>query len=120
MFKVEYKYSACIKIITDDTRILCDPWFGSSAYEGTWHHFPPVKDTIGLVGDFDLIYVSHIHPDHEAGTDGNLLWKGALSDAGVDGGLRETCCLFDFWKTNKALILVWNVLAFCRRIHGAA
>lgn len=64
MFKVEYKYSACIKIITDDTRILCDPWFGSSAYEGTWHHFPPVKDTIGLVGDFDLIYVSHIHPDH--------------------------------------------------------
>ena len=64
MFKVEYKYSACIKIITDDTKILCDPWLGSNAYEGTWHQFPPIQDKIGLIGDFDLIYISHIHPDH--------------------------------------------------------
>jgi len=64
MFKVEYKYSACIKIITDDTRILCDPWFSGSAYEGTWHQFPPIKDKIRLTGDFDFIYISHIHPDH--------------------------------------------------------
>ena len=64
MFKVEYKYSACIKIVTDDAKILCDPWFGSSAYSGTWHQYPPVQDKIGLIGDFDIIYISHIHPDH--------------------------------------------------------
>lgn len=64
MFRVEYKYSACIKVVTNDVRILCDPWFGSSAYEGTWQQFPPVKDKIRLIGDFDWIYVSHIHPDH--------------------------------------------------------
>jgi UDP-MurNAc hydroxylase len=67
MFRVEYKYSACIKIITDDTRILCDPWFGSSAYDGTWQQFPRIKDKIKLVGDFDFIYISHIHPDHYCG-----------------------------------------------------
>ena len=64
MFRVEYKYSACIKIVTDDVRILCDPWFGGGAYSGTWHQFPPVKNKMGLIGDFDLIYISHIHPDH--------------------------------------------------------
>lgn len=64
MFKVEYKYSACIKIITDDIKILCDPWFGSKAYDGTWQQFPPISDKFSLIGDFDIIYVSHIHPDH--------------------------------------------------------
>jgi hypothetical protein len=64
MFKVEYKYSACIKIVTEDVRILCDPWFGSGAYDGTWQQFPPIKDKIKMTGDFDLIYISHIHPDH--------------------------------------------------------
>ena len=64
MFRVEYKYSACIKIVTDDLKILCDPWFGSNAYDGTWQQFPPIKDKYELIGDFDIIYLSHIHPDH--------------------------------------------------------
>ena len=64
MFQVQYKYSACIKIVTDDIRILCDPWFGSKAYDGTWQQFPPISDKFRLIGDFDLIYISHIHPDH--------------------------------------------------------
>lgn len=37
MFKVFYKYSACIKICADDISILCDPWFSENAYYGTWH-----------------------------------------------------------------------------------
>jgi UDP-MurNAc hydroxylase len=64
MFKVYYKYSACIKVCTDDIAILCDPWFGGNAYEGTWGQYPPVKDARKLVGNFDAIYISHIHPDH--------------------------------------------------------
>lgn len=64
MFRVEYKYSACIKIITEDVKILCDPWFGSGAYEGTWNQFPPIKELKKFIDEFDLIYISHIHPDH--------------------------------------------------------
>lgn len=64
MFKVEYKYSACIKVITNDVKILCDPWFGENAYDGTWQQYPSIKETLKLVGHFDFIYISHIHPDH--------------------------------------------------------
>ena len=63
MFKVEYKYSACIKIITDSFCLLCDPWLSAPAYDGTWSQYPPFSD-LSLVGDFDYIYISHIHPDH--------------------------------------------------------
>ncbi len=64
MFKVFYKYSACIKICTDDLTILCDPWFGGNAYDGTWGQYPEINDLENLVGDFDMVYISHIHPDH--------------------------------------------------------
>ena len=63
MFKVVYKYSACISIATDDITILCDPWFGE-AYEGTWTQFPVIKSIPEYVGNFDVVYISHIHPDH--------------------------------------------------------
>ena len=63
MFKVIYKYSACIKICTDNLTILCDPWFGT-AYEGTWTQFPRCKNIVDFIGDFDMVYISHIHPDH--------------------------------------------------------
>ena len=64
MFKVIYKYSACIKICTDNIIILCDPWFGDNAYEGTWTQYPKIKDLANYIGDFDIVYISHIHPDH--------------------------------------------------------
>ncbi len=64
MFKVYYKYSACIKICTDDITILCDPWFGDNAYEGTWTQFPKPSDIKKYIGSFDYIFISHIHPDH--------------------------------------------------------
>ncbi len=64
MFKVFYKYSACIKICTDDIVILCDPWFSDNAYNGTWIQYPYITDVVNLIGDFDIVYLSHIHPDH--------------------------------------------------------
>ncbi|HZR57353.1 MAG TPA: MBL fold metallo-hydrolase [Terriglobales bacterium] len=61
---VKYIYSACITTSSKDVRILHDPWFSEGIYDGSWFHFPVVSDPIGSIGDVDLIYVSHVHPDH--------------------------------------------------------
>lgn len=62
--KVTYIYSACVVIETPDIRILCDPWFTDGIYDGSWYLYPPVKDPIKLIGEVDVIWISHIHPDH--------------------------------------------------------
>ncbi len=62
--RVQYIYSACIKTVTPDVSILHDPWFTEGIYDGSWFHFPEVKDPCGSIGDVDFVYVSHIHPDH--------------------------------------------------------
>jgi len=61
---VIYIYSACIVTTTKDVRILHDPWFTEGIYDGSWFQFPIVEDPIQSIGDVDLIYISHIHPDH--------------------------------------------------------
>ena len=53
MFKVFYKYSACIKICTEDISILCDPWFGKFAYDGTWTQYPSPQNVVNLIGSFE-------------------------------------------------------------------
>ncbi len=61
---VRYIYSACVVITTPDIKILCDPWFTEGIYEGSWYHFPKLSNPLKKIGDVDLIYISHIHPDH--------------------------------------------------------
>ena len=61
---VKYIYSACIQIETQDVKILCDPWFSEGIYDGSWFHFPKIKDPFKLIDKPDIIYISHIHPDH--------------------------------------------------------
>ena len=61
---VKYIYSACIQIETKDVRILCDPWFSEGIYDGSWYHFPKISDPFKLIDKPDIIYISHIHPDH--------------------------------------------------------
>ncbi len=61
---VRYIYSACVVIETEDVKILCDPWFTQGAYDGSWFHFPLLKNPIDKIGNVDIIYISHIHPDH--------------------------------------------------------
>lgn len=63
-FRVYYKYSACIVISTPDITLLCDPWFGDHTYHGTWERFPRHEITREFIGEFDAIWISHIHPDH--------------------------------------------------------
>jgi UDP-MurNAc hydroxylase len=62
--RLRYIYSACVVIDTPDIRILCDPWFTPGAYDGSWFQWPPIEHPIESIGPADLIYVSHIHPDH--------------------------------------------------------
>ena len=62
--KVRYLYSACVEIETPKLRILCDPWFSEGAFDGSWYHFPKVKNPINIIKKPDLIYISHIHSDH--------------------------------------------------------
>lgn len=64
MFKVHYYYSACIGIRTGDTSILCDPWFTDGAYDGSWFQYPKLLDPLEKIGEYQFIYISHIHPDH--------------------------------------------------------
>jgi len=62
--KVRFIYSACIEIHTNDVSILTDPWFTEGAYDGSWYHFPAVDDPLEIISEPDVIYISHIHPDH--------------------------------------------------------
>ncbi len=62
--KVTYLYSACVLLETEDVKILCDPWFSQGAYDGSWYHYPKMDSPIEKIGRVDLIYISHIHPDH--------------------------------------------------------
>ena len=61
--KVKYIYSACLEINCDNFIILTDPWFTEGAYDGSWYQFPKI-DPFDFIVKPDLIYISHIHPDH--------------------------------------------------------
>lgn len=61
---LRYIYSACIVLETSDLKICCDPWFTQGIYDGSWYQYPEVSDPIDKIGRVDLIYISHIHPDH--------------------------------------------------------
>lgn len=62
--RIRYIYSACVVIETPDVKILCDPWFTPGAYDGSWFQYPVVDNPIATIGPVDLVWVSHIHPDH--------------------------------------------------------
>lgn len=61
--KIKYVYSACIEIKTEDLTILCDPWFTDGVYHGTWYQYPKINP-FDIIDKPDIVYISHIHPDH--------------------------------------------------------
>jgi UDP-MurNAc hydroxylase len=62
--RLRYVYSACTVIETQDLKIVSDPWFTPGIYDGSWFQYPVIDDAVKTVGPADVIYVSHIHPDH--------------------------------------------------------
>ena len=62
--KIRYIYSACVVVETPDVTIVSDPWFTPGEY-GSWMHYPPLpSDPVDIIGEVDLIYISHLHSDH--------------------------------------------------------
>ena len=62
--QVKYYGSACAEIVTEDVRILCDPWLLDGAFEGTWYHYPPLRSRPEDLDQYTHLFISHIHPDH--------------------------------------------------------
>jgi UDP-MurNAc hydroxylase len=62
--RLRYIYSACTVVETKDLTLVSDPWFTPGIYDGSWFQYPPIKDPVQAIGPADVIYISHIHPDH--------------------------------------------------------
>ena len=62
--KVKFLSSACVEIIHNDVKILCDPWLVDGELYGSWNHYPPIDFQPKNFNDVDFIYLSHIHQDH--------------------------------------------------------
>ena len=63
--KFRFISNACgIFIGSKGSKLLMDPWLDNGAFEGSWCHFPPLKTKHSDLQDVDIIYLSHIHPDH--------------------------------------------------------
>jgi hypothetical protein len=60
---IHYISHATLLIEAGDLRIVTDPWFAGPAYCGQWHLFPKPVNT-ELLGDADVILLSHGHEDH--------------------------------------------------------
>jgi UDP-MurNAc hydroxylase len=58
--------SSTIGIISENFRLLCDPWLEDGEYYGSWSHYPPynLDENINEINSYHAIYISHIHPDH--------------------------------------------------------
>jgi len=56
--------NACCIYESNGFKILCDPWLIDGAFYGSWYHYPPLKTKPQDVADYDLLYISHLHPDH--------------------------------------------------------
>ncbi len=61
--KLYYYGAASISIETKKGKtILCDPWFDTPAFLGSWVPFP--KPSFDFNKQVDYIYISHVHSDH--------------------------------------------------------
>jgi UDP-MurNAc hydroxylase len=46
------------------TRVLTDPWIGTTIYGGAWMQYPAPTISADAVGPLDWVFISHIHEDH--------------------------------------------------------
>ena len=64
--KIKLYRSATIGIISEDFKLLTDPWLTDGEYYGSWSHYPyfDLDKNLNEINSYNGIYVSHIHPDH--------------------------------------------------------
>jgi UDP-MurNAc hydroxylase len=64
--KLKLYRSSTVGIVFKDCKILTDPWLVDGEYYGAWAHYPPfnIENYLVELNSYNLIYVSHIHPDH--------------------------------------------------------
>ncbi|MDC0516792.1 MBL fold metallo-hydrolase [Candidatus Pelagibacter sp.] len=64
--KIKLYRSATVSVNIDGFKILQDPWLVDGEYYGSWSHYPPfdIKRNIDEINSHNIIYISHIHPDH--------------------------------------------------------
>jgi UDP-MurNAc hydroxylase len=64
--KIKLYRSATVGIISNNAKILVDPWLIDGEYYGSWSHYPffDFEKKIEEINSYDCIYISHIHPDH--------------------------------------------------------
>jgi len=62
--RVELIAHACLRLVTPDSVVLCDPWFGGPVFNGGWRLDPqPDLDRADL-SSVTHLWISHEHPDH--------------------------------------------------------
>ena len=64
--KIKLYRSATVGIISDNYKLLTDPWLTVGEYYGSWSHYPyfDLDKNLNEINSYNGIYVSHIHPDH--------------------------------------------------------
>jgi hypothetical protein len=64
--KMTWHSSACVSFESSETKVLFDPWLKSSAYLGSWHQWPPARESLDacLETKYDFIVYTHFHSDH--------------------------------------------------------
>ena len=64
--KLKFYRSATVGINMNGFKILMDPWLTDGEYFGSWSHYPyyDLEKNLDEINSYNIIYVSHIHPDH--------------------------------------------------------
>lgn len=56
---------ASVSLQIGDFSLITDPWFEGPCFAtGWWHLYPPTPNAIERLMQSDVVYISHIHPDH--------------------------------------------------------
>ncbi|XP_062517845.1 cytidine monophosphate-N-acetylneuraminic acid hydroxylase-like [Corticium candelabrum] len=62
---VTYFTHACVEMNFNGTILFTDPWLTGPAFsKGWWLLHEPPSDWLDRLSNADMIYISHIHPDH--------------------------------------------------------
>src|SRR5688572_19133009 len=62
--RIEFVNHAALLLDTGDARLLCDPWFEGTAFDGGWALLSPTAFPYERFHEVTHLWFSHEHPDH--------------------------------------------------------